>query len=202
MCRIHYKKSESMVSELETVMYCTAETAKGKQCKCRAFRGFDFCFTHAKKQGLVTVPTECAICYEAMTSDNKTKTVCGHYFHTSCLEKWAETRGKVCMVRGKPRYSVLCPMCRNGLTIKAPPPQPPAWYTHGGAPPTIDTTGAEWIERLQAVRMSPMMTSEDVEMAALFTGLALLSEYMQRGVWPDPYWESTVLRIQGLTRRG
>ena len=197
VCRIHYKKSAAAVAEMETIMYCTETTAKGTQCKCRAFRGFEVCQTHARKKGLVTIPTECAICYEEMVTGERTKTKCGHYFHTACLEKWCETKGHTMVSRGKRRYKAPCPMCRQTFTMPTPPPR---WYAYNGTPPTIETSGAEWVDRLHVFPSNPIMTQEELHETARQVGMSFLSEYMELRRWREPMWENMVINVNGMTR--
>jgi hypothetical protein len=78
-------------------------------CKCPMFKGLEVCWRHGRKEGLVQAPpTECAICYDAMTTaSERKKTSCGHYFHTACLATWCTTSH----ARRPP-----CPMCRTPLS--------------------------------------------------------------------------------------
>jgi hypothetical protein len=195
VCMIHHRKSTVAAAP---IVHCSVTTAKGTPCKCRAFRGFEMCATHAKKQGLITVPTDCAICYEDLTADNKVKTACGHYFHRTCLEKWAESRGTSFVRRRKLSYKVPCPMCRKSIIVKAPRP---ACYTWGEAPPTFETTGAEGVTRLDVVPVSPMMTPEQIETGARNAGRILLTEYIEYGTPANPVIEAMTLGLQGLVRR-
>lgn len=199
VCMRHYRKSAAAVNETETRMYCTETTAKGTQCKCRAFRGFEFCHGHAKKKGLVTIPTDCPICYEAMTSKDRTKTKCGHYFHTACLKTLCESRSTTIRVRGKLRYRAPCPMCRVPFTMAYTPPPPPYWI--GADPPTYSTSGAEWVTRLDVIPMSPMITRETLEIAARAAGEMLLEWVHRHDEYPGDTTMSMILGLHGITRR-
>jgi hypothetical protein len=53
---------------------------------------------------------DCSICYERMTSKDKTTTRCKHVYHSACLERWLTT-------------SNTCPLCRE--TLKEQPPARP-----------------------------------------------------------------------------
>jgi hypothetical protein len=84
---------------------CPAMIA-GEQCKCKKFRHFPMCWSHAKKAGLLPPPpAECSICYSEL-SDDRVKTSCEHYFHGACFASWKQSR--ITSLR-----AVTCPMCRN-----------------------------------------------------------------------------------------
>jgi len=179
MCRIHSKQSQRMTSEVEAVNPCTGTTAKGEPCKCPRFRGFEVCWRHAKKEGLLPdVPTDCAICMNDMVPSERTKTKCGHYFHTACLTQWATRRGTTSTSSRRRTIGAPCPMCRAPFRLTALPPPPiegPAWYVMGNAAPTVTTSGAEWVERLRAVPTYPTMSLETLRHYAEYAGRRLLS---------------------------
>ena len=104
MCRVHIKAQAAKAAKVK----CTKTTAKGDPCKCSAFKGFNMCWSHAKKEGLITPsPTECSICYEETTNETRKKTSCGHVFHKACLGTWVERH---------PARRPPCPMCRKPLS--------------------------------------------------------------------------------------
>lgn len=103
ICRVHIKAQAAKAAKVK----CTKTTAKGDPCKCSAFKGLNVCWSHAKKDGLITPSaTECSICYEETTNDTRKKTPCGHVFHKACLGTWVERHS----ARRPP-----CPMCRKPL---------------------------------------------------------------------------------------
>lgn len=104
MCRIHIKAQTVQATKVK----CTQTTAKGTPCKCSAFKGLNMCWSHAKKEGLITAsPTECSICYEETTTETRKKTPCGHVYHKACLGTWVDRH----TARRPP-----CPMCRKPLS--------------------------------------------------------------------------------------
>ena len=122
MCRIHYKQSQRMVTEIDAVVQCPRNTFKGERCKCKVFKGLDVCWRHAKKEGLIPgVPSECAICYEPFAVRDRTKTKCGHHFHTACLTTWAMTKGVAVWYRSKQVVRTPCPMCRGPFHLPLSP---------------------------------------------------------------------------------
>lgn len=201
MCMVHYKQSQRMASEVETIMYCVHDTAKGTRCKCRAFGTLDVCWRHAKKEGLLPeTPTECAICYEPLVAGKKTKTKCGHHFCTSCITTWGVTKGTQGIVRRKQVNRAPCPMCRAQLTIPVPPPPPPAWYTYGGTPPTFAATGSEWVERLGAIRGNPIMTEDELREDARIVGEMLLVRLRDEGSFPSEFELDMMMEIYEIRR--
>ena len=203
MCRIHYRQSQRMVNEAETVMYCTRDTSRGTRCKCKTFRGLDACWRHAKKEGLLPdVPTDCAICMNDMVPSERTKTKCGHYFHTACLARWATRRGTTSTSSRRRTIGAPCPMCRAPFSMPAPPPPPlegPAWYVMGNAAPTVTTSGAEWVERLRAVPTYPTMSPETLRHYAEYAGRRLLS-FMdeQNGEFPSAAQTRMIMDIHRI----
>ena len=179
MCAIHYNKSTRTTTEAPTEPPCTGTTAKGEPCKCPRYRSLAMCWRHAKKEGLLPdVPSDCAICMNEMAPSERTKTKCGHYFHTACLAEWASRRGTSGGTTRRRTVKAPCPMCRAPFTMPAPPPPPltgPAWYTMGGAAPTVSTTEVEWVERLRAVPTYPTMTPETLRHYAGYAGRMMLS---------------------------
>lgn len=89
---------------------CTATTGAGEQCKCGRYKHFSLCWRHARKENLLPpppeVPVDCAICYCELSTGQKVKTMCNHYFHESCFDTWKNSRIAV-------RQAVTCPMCRQ-----------------------------------------------------------------------------------------
>lgn len=148
---------------------CTATTAKGTPCKCSTHKGLDMCWRHAKSAGLVSEVNECAVCYTELTSANRVKIKCGHAFCRGCLESWASSKGTS---HGRNMLSASCPMCRATFRIKAPVP---TWYTHGGSPPTYETSGFEWMQRLRIVPTDATWTESEVERFAFALGQRILS---------------------------
>lgn len=205
MCRIHYKQSQRMTSEVEAVIPCTGTTVKGAPCKCPRFRGFEVCWRHAKKEGLLPdVPTDCAICMNDMVPSERTKTKCGHYFHTACLTQWATRRGTTSTSSRRRTIGAPCPMCRAPFSLPAPPPPPltgPDWYVMGNAPPTASTSGSEWVERLNAIPLNPVMIPETLWYNARYVGRELLTLYAETGRFPHATMVLTVMNIYGITRR-
>ena len=187
MCLTHYKQSIR-----PTKAKCSETTAKGTPCKCTVYKGLQMCYSHAKKaQILPEAPTECPICSCDLTPENTTKTKCGHTFCTECINRWAVSKG----TRVKAMTRVSCPMCRTSIRILAGP----EWYTYGGLPPTHATSGAEWIQRLDLLPTSPMMTREQFEAQAQIFGRWLL-EFMRFGS-VDDYEVVTAMHVAGFTRR-
>jgi Ring finger domain len=194
MCLAHHKQATRPVKAK-----CSETTAKGTPCKCKVHRGLTMCYSHAKKaNALPEVPNECPICSCDLTDDNRTKTSCGHHFCTECINRWAVSKGKAVYTRGKYTTRVSCPMCRASLRILAGP----RWYTYGGKAPTNQTSGAEWIERLDLLPIIPVMTREDFETHAKLFGNWLL-EYIRicEMVDTDDYTIVTSLNIAGFTTR-
>jgi hypothetical protein len=104
MCRTHIKAQAAKTAKVK----CTKTTAKGDPCKCSAFKGLNVCWSHGKKEGLITPSeTECSICYEETTTETRKKTSCGHVFHKACLGTWVDRHA----ARRPP-----CPMCRKPLS--------------------------------------------------------------------------------------
>ena len=179
MCAIHYHKSTRTTTELPADVMCTGTTAKGEPCKCPRYRTLEMCWRHAKKEGLLPdVPSDCAICMNEMAPSERTKTKCGHYFHTACLAEWAVRRGTTGGTTRRRTVKAPCPMCRAPFSMPAPPPPPltgPAWYVMGNAAPTLTTSGAEWVERLRAVPTYPTMSPETLRHYAEYAGRMMLS---------------------------
>jgi hypothetical protein len=180
MCLIHYNKSARATdSTAATWPPCTGTTAKGEPCKCPRYRSLEMCWRHAKKGGLLPdVPSDCAICMNEMAPSERTKTKCGHYFHTACLTEWATRRGSTGGTTRRRTVKAPCPMCRAPFTLPAPPPPPltgPAWYTMDNVAPTVMTSESEWIRRLRAVPINPVMSPETLHHYAGYAGRALLS---------------------------
>ena len=200
MCMIHYKQSVRMVSEIETVLTCTAATSKGESCKCRRFRGFELCWRHAKKEGLIAdVPSDCAICMNEMAPSERTKTKCGHYFHTACLTEWATRRGS----SHRRRIAAPCPMCRAPFSLPTPPAPPlegPDWYVMGNTAPTALTSADEWVQRLRAIPMDPMMTSVMLRHRALAAGQSILQIENMLGEYPSDFSVMHIMNDLGITR--
>ena len=48
---------------------------------------------------------QCSICYDNLCIKKSTKTSCGHYFHTSCLNKWLSMNNDI----------PSCPLCRETI---------------------------------------------------------------------------------------
>jgi hypothetical protein len=185
MCAIHHRKSTLVPTELPADVMCTGTTAKGEPCKCPRYRSLEMCWRHAKKEGLLPdVPSDCAICMNEMAPSERTKTKCGHYFHTACLGEWARRRGFERTRRSRTTVNGPCPMCRAPFTMPAPPPPPltgPAWYVMGNVAPTLLTSGGEWVERLHAVPISPMMSPETLRHYAEYAGRRLLNYMDEHG---------------------
>jgi hypothetical protein len=119
-CKRHTIAAAEAADPVEPIL-CTAETAKGEPCKCKPFKELSICWRHARKANLLPeVPSECAVCYEAMDASTRTKTKCNHYMHTSCLTTWAQTKGYRRYTRRVTRLEAPCPMCRTPFTIRAP----------------------------------------------------------------------------------
>ncbi len=76
---------------------------------------------------------------------------------------------------------------------------PPSWY--GSEPPTSETSGEEWIRRLNVIPGNPMMSQSDLERNAKDVGTDLLNEFLETNKWPSESWEGMVLRVKGLVRR-
>ena len=108
-CRIHCAEPSLRGIPLDEFR-CPEMTANGERCKCGKYKHFSLCWRHAKRAGLLPpppeIPSECAICYTDLTSENRVKTSCGHYFHAGCFESWKTSR----ISQFRP---VTCPMCRH-----------------------------------------------------------------------------------------
>lgn len=82
-----------------------------RRCECKAKPGTLFCGRHSRekkeKEPVIIVDNnkECCICLENLIDKKCTKTDCGHYFHTECLNKWK-------------KWSDDCPLCRESMTGK------------------------------------------------------------------------------------
>lgn len=203
MCAIHYNKS---TRETATASPCTGTTAKGEPCKCPRYRTLEMCWRHAKKAGaLPDVPSDCAICMSEMAPSERTKTKCGHYFHTACLGEWARRRGFMRTRRSRTTVSAPCPMCRAPFTLPGPPAMPlegPAWYVMGGAAPTVSTTEVEWVERLNVIPMNPMMTPETLRHYAGYAGRMMLNYVTDHnGEFPSDALMRTILHMHHITQR-
>ncbi|XP_067836482.1 RING finger protein 145-like isoform X2 [Heptranchias perlo] len=64
----------------------------------------------ASRQQLEEHGDVCAICYQVMRT--AVVTVCGHYYHSSCLRRWLYVQK-------------TCPMCHQPIKPSTPPPEPP-----------------------------------------------------------------------------
>ncbi|XP_072433608.1 RING finger protein 145-like isoform X1 [Chiloscyllium punctatum] len=64
----------------------------------------------ASEQQLADYADVCAICYQGMRA--AVVTVCGHYYHSSCLRRWLYVQK-------------TCPMCHQFIKPSPPPPDPP-----------------------------------------------------------------------------
>ncbi|XP_048401138.1 RING finger protein 145-like isoform X2 [Stegostoma tigrinum] len=64
----------------------------------------------ASQQQLDDYADVCAICYQGMRA--AVVTVCGHYYHSSCLRRWLYVQK-------------TCPMCHQVIKPSPPPPEPP-----------------------------------------------------------------------------
>jgi len=102
---------------------CPERLPDGTQCKCSKYKQYPLCWRHAKRAQLLPpppeIPTECAVCYNELTRETTTKTVCGHYFHIGCFETWRQSRVTSFQ-------SVTCPMCRHGHPNPKPLVKPSA----------------------------------------------------------------------------
>ena len=95
-------------------------------------------------------------------------------------------------------------MCRAPFSLPAPPPPPltgPDWYVMGNTPPTVSTSGAEWVERLNAIPLNPVMIPETLRYNAECVGRELLILYAETGRFPHATLVLTVMEIYGITRR-
>jgi hypothetical protein len=117
MCRIHLHAQQRTPP-----VRCCALTAKGEQCKSSQYKTCGMCKRHARKEGrLPDVPTDCPICYEALTSENRFETACGHFFHKGCLQEYSEVRGRTRVGRNGVQWAHgPCPMCRAPFRMKLP----------------------------------------------------------------------------------
>lgn len=203
MCAIHYHKSTRATAEVPAEVMCTGTTAKGEPCKCPRYRTLAMCWRHAKKEGLLPdVPSDCAICMNEMAPSERTKTQCGHYFHTACLSEWARRRGFQRTRRSRTTVNGPCPMCRAPFSMPAPPPPPlegPDWYVMGNVAPTVMTSGAEWVERLRAVPTNPVMSPETLRHYAEYAGRRLLN-YMDEnnGEFPSAAQTHIIMDIHRI----
>lgn len=90
---------------------CTQMTARGDACKYARMPGSTACKRHAKRDGLLPeIPTECSICYDDMTEEQRFQTGCFHHFHKECMARWVTTRRES---SGR----VSCPMCRAPVRV-------------------------------------------------------------------------------------
>jgi hypothetical protein len=131
MCICHLRAAFRAANPPAPAVRCSAMTGKGTQCKCLQYKDYGMCKRHARQQGkLPDVPADCAICYEAMTKENRFETGCNHFFHKRCLEQYGDVRsgGYVTVTRRGTRWTrAPCPMCRTPFTLRltGPPPPPP-----------------------------------------------------------------------------
>jgi hypothetical protein len=71
----------------------------------------------------------------------------------------------------------------------------------GNTPPTNMTSGAEWVERLNAIPLNPVMIPETLWYNAECVGRELLILYAETGRFPHATLVLTVMNIYGITRR-
>ena len=94
-------------------------------------------------------------------------------------------------------------MCRAPFSLPAPPPPPiegPDWYVMGNSPPTVTTSGAEWVERLNAISANPTFSLQTLRYNAEYVGRELLRLYADTGRFPHATLVLTVMQIYGITR--
>jgi len=187
LCTVHHRMKEDRTER----RVCSEKTLKGTPCKCKAYMSLSMCFSHAKKAGVLPeVPTECPICSCDMTTANRVKTTCGHYFCQGCIDHWAETKGKAKNTGGRDVYEVSCPLCRK----KVHRLRGPYWYKYGGKAPTIRTSGREWIERLGIVPTAPLPSSVVEENAQV------LGRWLLQHDYDSEFMFESQLRIAGFVR--
>ena len=76
---------------------CNGICQNGEQCK-RMLKTGSWCKQHYKG--------ECSICLNNVSNTTKTtKTICGHYFHSDCLNQWCKSNN-------------TCPICRKEICEK------------------------------------------------------------------------------------
>jgi len=94
---------QDMIRPLKKCKKCIGTTLKGKKCKNKIYRDFDYCKRHYNKFRLEK-PTECPVCMESL-DDVKIPLSCSHWVHRECIIKWGKDK---------------CPVCRADikLTIK------------------------------------------------------------------------------------
>lgn len=114
LCSAHVQAFERQLNPPPPKPRCTRNKANGEPCQAFRMCGLAACKRHATRDNLLPeVPTECAICYDEMTAENRMATKCGHYFHANCMSSWV-------MSRVNTFQKVSCPMCRTTL----PKPKP------------------------------------------------------------------------------
>ncbi len=82
---------------------CSIIKKDGKACECparRSFKSVKTCMRHIPKSSAVET---CSICLEDCEIGTKS-TVCGHFFHTKCLNEWKSN------IHGH-----TCPVCRTEI---------------------------------------------------------------------------------------
>merc|ERR1711964_522129 len=71
----------------------------------------------------------CTICLDPVVEGNECVTKCGHQFHSTCIQRWAQ---------GFSKMDVPCPNCRAPIDVNngrhetagaTAPPQPQGWYS-------------------------------------------------------------------------
>ncbi|XP_072112855.1 RING finger protein 145-like [Mobula birostris] len=86
---------------------------------------------HATAQQLQDYGDVCAICYQVMRT--AVITLCGHYYHSSCLRRWLYVQK-------------TCPMCHQLIKPSSPLQEPPLLagdeHQDGGIPAAADNSGS------------------------------------------------------------
>jgi hypothetical protein len=116
LCSAHNQAFERQLNPPPPKPRCNRNKADGQPCQAFRMGSLAACKRHAIRDNLMPeVPTECSICYDEMTAENRTGTKCGHYFHKDCMNTWVSSRVNTFQ-------KVSCPMCRTTL----PKPKPVA----------------------------------------------------------------------------
>lgn len=89
---------------------CHGVTIKGKSCRNKVYKEYDYCKTHYEKFRLEK-PEDCPICMESL-ENVKIPLSCSHWVHRDCIIKWGKNKCPICTANIKLTKSEIKKMRR------------------------------------------------------------------------------------------